>query len=157
MGIDFNKFEDWGEPREARGRRKFINKDISPKKDKLKPTEKILAHMKRISPDLVESELLDYRDWVTQSIMQGEVVFEDSQLLIESNNQKNQERTKVTHKPSQMYGLEIGTQNEKTRAIQAKAKAFFRADAHIKLWINTDEAFKDRYLNLNHEPRKQFV
>lgn len=148
MELAYEEFEGWGDPEPVRGRRKASHQ----KETEFTPENRILTHMKRISPDLIDSELADYKEWVKKSIKEEEVSFEEGQLSTESINQINRERTKVTHKPSQIYGLEIGTKDEKVRIIQAKGKAYLIADAHFKLWLKTSEDFRDQHLKTTSQP-----
>lgn len=71
--------------------------------------------------------------------------FEDSDLDIETSDQKNRKFTKVTHKPTKIYGIDVGIDNERERLINARDKAFVLVDKHLRDWRKTSIEFRKQF------------
>lgn len=153
MVLDVDRFED------------FADEVIrTPHKRKSKPTDgKVKENIKEETPDQKvdkylnrlkllwsnlpqeeqENKLNSYYSWVKSSLALNEPIFEENQLLIKNERKM----TKVTHIPTEMFGLDIGLEDERMRIINAKDKAYLRVDRHFKDWTRTSPEFKQKHLN----------
>lgn len=157
MGINVDSYEDFEqtfEPHTSGGRRKPQETDKRRKARENSPEffdEKVKKHiewMKSEWDDLPQAEqdtrLSAYFDWIKTSLKDKEPSFEDTDLEITVNSKSK--TTTVIHKPSARYGQDIGIDDEKSRLINAKDKAYIMVDWHYRDWARTSESFKKAML-----------
>lgn len=151
MTLNIDAFEDF-ELEEVRphGRRKPkpTDRKIKENLNKETPEEKVEVYLSRLKlqwsnlpQEEQEKKLSTYITWVKNSLAVNEPLFEENELLIKSERKIS----KVTHIPTGMFSLDVGIEDERTRVINAKDKAYLRVDRHFMDWTRTSLEFRQKH------------